>query len=644
MATEQLIVELNAKTKELEDKLKSTQKEFHDLNEKTKNTNDSFTKFSTQAKSVAGGLLKVATVILAVNSAISAMVLSSAKQRKGLELLSKQAKTSTEDFQALTFATMQYGINAEQIADISKDIADKVGEFSAAGTGAFQDYADVIKLTKEEAQQAAIEFQGLSSQDVLGKMVSEMEKAGATGDQMTFVLESMGNDLSRLQPLFANNSMELEKLKDRFSKVNEELKITELQANNLKEVSTTFELMTTQLGNATTAISATLAPVMDDFFNDVIAVVPTATQAIIDFANSFLDAENITTQAGVLKELENSRVRIISLQEKAAKIEAINTSFLKDGGQHQQQQLKTLGESIEAEKKRTSELSDQLRLLDSQNKKLEDARALKGDEIGGIAGGGGIGTGDQIQAIEDRFKTEEQLLVEKLEREIEIIGDNNQLKIDLENEFYDTIAAIDEKHLQEKRMAEENSISQKARLKDKAAKAEISLENSVAKNAMSLTKMVLGDSKAASLIALGIQKAVALSANATSTLSGSLLAYSSQLIPGDPTSIVRAEAAKNYTLGLGSANAGLIIATGLGEAAGVLSGGGGGGGSVSGGGGESTQSTQQNFQQETSSLELTDSSAGGSQSGVITFGTDTGDSLVDAIAEALNKGMAEGRF
>ena len=45
-------------------------------------------------------------------------------------------------------------INAEQIADISKDIADKLGEFSAAGTGVFQDYADVMKLTKEQLKQA----------------------------------------------------------------------------------------------------------------------------------------------------------------------------------------------------------------------------------------------------------------------------------------------------------------------------------------------------------------------------------------------------------------------------------------------------------------------------------------------------------
>ena len=253
---------------------------------KTEKADKSLFKMSETGKKVAGGLLNLAKGALAVNAAISAMVLLSAKNRKALELLSNQAKTSAEDFQALSFATSQYGINAEQIADISKDISDKVAEFSIAGTGAFQDYADTLKLTKEEAREAAKEFTTMSSQEVIGKMVSEMESAGVSAYDMTFALESIGNDLSKLQPAFANNSKELLKLKSRFNDVNDSLQITGVQAEKLKEVSTSFELMTTQIGNASTSISATIAPVMEDFFNDVINIVPDATQTIIDFANS----------------------------------------------------------------------------------------------------------------------------------------------------------------------------------------------------------------------------------------------------------------------------------------------------------------------------------------------------------------------
>ena len=644
MATEELIVLLDAKTQKLDAKLRATEKRLDDFEGSTGKADKSLLRLSDTAKAVGTGLLKVATVVLAVNAAISAMVLASASNRKELELLSKQAKVSTEDFQALAFSTSQFGINAEQIADISKDIADKVGEFSAAGTGAFQDYADVIKLTKEEAQQAAIEFQGLSSQEVLGKMVSEMEKAGATGDQMTFVLESMGNDLSRLQPLFANNSKELNTLKERFKSVNEELQITGSQAEQLKEVSTSYELMTTQLGNAATAISANLAPVMDDFFNDVISVVPQATQTVIDFINSFLDAENITTQSAVLKELENSRVRIIELQKEAAKIEAVNTSFMKDSGASQQQQLKTLGESIQAEKLRTEELSEQLVLLEAQKLSIKDAKTLQGGEIGGTVNSddsSSMGTGDQIEAIANRFRTEEDLLVRKLENELLLIGNNDELKAELENEFFEKALERQLEFEESKSKIDSDAISKKAKLEDKAGKAKISLENNIAKNSISLLNMLAGENKAAALAALLIQKASALSANATATLSGSMLAYASQLIPGDPTSVLRAEAARDATLGLGSLNAGLIVATGLGEAASIASGGNGGGGS-SGPSGSGNQEIQQDFQPETSSLQLSNSDSSGSQVTAVPFSTDSGDELMDVISKLLNERKAQG--
>ena len=56
------------------------------------------------------------------------------------------------------------------------------------------------------------------------------------------------------------------------------------------------------------------------------------------------------------------------------------------------------------------------------------------------------------------------------------------------------------------------------------------------------------------------------------------------------------------------------------------------------------ETSQQNFQPETSSLELTDAGDNGSNQGQIVFATDTGDDLINAIAGALNRGQAEGRF
>jgi hypothetical protein len=636
LTTESLIVELDARTAKLDAKLNSTNDKLDKLTQSSEKSDGGLRKLGAGAAVVGSAIIKTAAAAVALGSAVSAIVLSSAKSRRELELLAKQAKTTTSDFQALSFATNKYGINAEQIGDISKDIADKVGEFSAAGTGAFQDYADVMKLSKDEARAAANEFEGLSSQEILGKMVSRMEDASVSGDKMTFVLESLGNDASRLIPLFSNNSRELTDLKKRFDDVNNSLQITGTQAAALQDVSNTFTLLTSSAGNATTAISATLAPVLDDFFNDIIAVVPDATQTIIDFINSFLDAENITSMPGVIKQIDDVTKSI----EQTTKNMEGQVPRMRAGSEAQ----------LAFDEKRLEKLEAQLLALKNQEKKLEDVNRLSGRQIGGEVVtpiDSGLGTGDEIQAIADRFKEEETLLAEKLVRELQIIGDNNNLKLELEKEFTENIEELraeakekQDEARQEELEAAKKILDDRAELDLKAGKAKIKLEDSVAQNAVGLLKMIGGENKAAALIALGIQKATALSANATATLSGSLLAYASQLIPGDPTSIIRAEAAREYTIGLGAVNAGLIVATGLGQAAGISKGGGGGGAGISGGGNpEQSENPVNNFNDQGAAITNISEGEMTTQRMIIEFS----DESVDVLSRQIQKSQSDGR-
>ncbi len=330
---------------------------------------------------------KLATGVAAAATAISTMVIMSAKSAKEMEILSRQAKLTTSEFKSLAFATKQYGINAEQIADISKDVADRLGEFATTGTGTFQDFADVMNLSKSRAQALAVEWQNLSSDQVIGKMVAMMEDAGATGNQMTFVLESMGNDLSKLLPLFTQNSQKLTDLRKDYDDVAGSLQITQEQAQELKKSAENFDLLTTSLKDAGTVISATLAPIFNDFFGDIIRVIPTATQAIVDFINSFMDAENITSIASVNKQIEESEKRIGELREQAS-------GRLQDMTEIQ----------IQGEMERVSALKDQLEVLESQKEAMEDARTFEEDEITGEGGRrptGGTDTGQEEEALEN---------------------------------------------------------------------------------------------------------------------------------------------------------------------------------------------------------------------------------------------------
>jgi hypothetical protein len=624
MAEQSLIVLLDAKTAKLDAKLKTTDEKLAKLDERTKKTDKSFLSLGKAGELAVKGIAAIATAAIAVNSALSAMVLNSANNRKELEGLSRQAKTSTEDFQALAFATKQYGISAEQIADISKDISDKVGEFSAAGTGAFQDYADVLKLTKEEARTTATEFQNMSSQEVIGKMVSEMENANVAGDRMTFVLESMGSNLSKVSGLFSDNSKQLNILKARFDDVNGSLSITAGQAEGLKEVSTSFELMTSQLGNASTAISATLAPVMDDFFNDVIAIVPQATQTIIDFANSFLDAENISSQVGVNTQIQESQARILEYEAEITAFKQAQNSYAKDGGASNTRAIGQLEESIGLERVRTEELNAQLVVLDEQALVLADAKAAQGGEIGGAIGGDGgdgTGTGDEIQAIADRFKTEEELLIEKYERELEIIGENNQLKKELHNELINAMIDIDQRYEDEKQAVIDKKEKEDKKL-DKDKDKQNKVDGKRKQEAADSEEKLINDGMMLAQIAFGENKAISATVAFINTAEGVTKALSKQDYAGAA-----------LTATLGAVQISSILSSSPGSTGST--------GSVP----STAPAEQASFIQDPGSqLAITDSTASGSTQGRISFSDDSGDDILDAIARGLNKGQSEGRF
>jgi hypothetical protein len=612
MATEELIVLLDARTAKLDAKLNSTNDRLDKLTAKTDNADSGLRKFGGGAKIAATLILQTAAAAAALAGVISGIVVSSASGRRELELLAKQAKTTTNDFQALSFATNTYGINGEQIADISKDIADKVGEFSAAGTGAFQDYADVMKLTKDEARATAQEFEGLSSQEILGTMISRMEEASVSGDKMTFVLESLGSDASRLIPLFSNNSKELTELKKRFDDVNSSLQITGTQAEALREVSNTFTLMTSSIGNATTAISATLAPVLDGFFNDIISIVPDATQTIIDFINSFLDAENISSVAAAQKRIEDSSEKIAGF-----------TAQLND---ERQRAKPLISANLRAERETLAELEAQLIVLQEKEKKLQDVNRLSGGQIGGetvtpmtTVTPSGLGTGDEIQAIADRFKQEETLLAEKLVRELQIIGENDELKLKLEQEFADNVGLI-----------RESAEKEKIKGDIKGAKSEERIEG-LKRNFAQRTAQTLLSSAATTQQKLFsiVKDAAAGQIEAYGLTAGAKALAELGPVKGPPV-------AASY-IGWSQVAAGIVRSLPLG-------GGGGGGGSPGNGGTQeqpARQPVQQNFEPETTSLELSSATQGGGTN--INMTIPDGDEIGMAIASWILKAQKEGR-
>lgn len=108
-----------------------------------------------------------------------------------------------------------------------------------------------------------------------------------------------------------------------------------------------------------------------------------------------------------------------------------------------------------------------------------------------------------------------------------------------------------------------------------AAAAIQAMRQQTASLAVGLLQTLGRENKAFALASIALTKGVAIAQTFAHTQTAATLAYASQLIPGVPSSLAAAQAAYAKTQAMGKLNMGLIAATGLVEAAQVMSDGGG---------------------------------------------------------------------
>lgn len=151
----------------------------------------------------------IATATVAAGAAFAAWTVKMAEQGKELDRLSRLANTSAETFQGLAYGAQTVGIENEKLADILKDVQDRVGDFITTGGGPMKDFfeqiAPKIGVTAEQ-------FRNLSGSDALQLFFQSLEKANLSQSEMIFYMEAMAGDASLLIPLLRNNSAEFNRL------------------------------------------------------------------------------------------------------------------------------------------------------------------------------------------------------------------------------------------------------------------------------------------------------------------------------------------------------------------------------------------------------------------------------------------------
>ena len=443
MSTEKLIVELDANTKKLDSGLDKSNAKLKELDGQTKKSDKSLNSFGKAASVAGGAIVQLSKAAIAVGTALTTMITLTAKGEQELQVFAKTARTTTGDFEALAFAAKSVGLDAKGTADAMNDVNERLAEFGVGdGAGAFDDFAQAMGLTKDEAKAVASELKELSGEDALRELVKQMEEAGTSTADMNFVLKSLSNDLAYASGLFEDNGKELDRLKDRYNEVNKALSITQEEAKGLTNAAESFDLLTESIGNGTKLISAQLAPALDEFFNSVIDVVPEATQAIVDFINSFKDTENISNEQTLTNQIEDQKNAIEGLKGKIIANQNVIDKYYGSTRQNIETQ-KRLNEELKQEQKELEGIEAQLKKVQEEKEANASTSSLSGGDISATIGTG-ESSGDQLQSLLDRFKSEEQLLLEKYENERTIAADNNTLLLELELEYQENLKAIRE--------------------------------------------------------------------------------------------------------------------------------------------------------------------------------------------------------
>ncbi len=192
------------------------------------------------------------------------------------------------------YAAQKAGVSGDQMADIFKDIGDKIGDAVLNKSGEAVDALDALGLSAKKLAGESPDKQLIAISNALGNIKTNAEK--------TTILESLGNDLSKLLPLLEQGGDKLQK----YLKAAKDFGVAPDDADieNLVKVNSIFEDMETQINGVKIELATGLAKVdlsnlqksisdMGDVFKD-----PEVIKGITDLVGGVVDLATWLVKVG----------------------------------------------------------------------------------------------------------------------------------------------------------------------------------------------------------------------------------------------------------------------------------------------------------------------------------------------------------
>lgn len=200
---------LNKELNQSVDNLEKVSNSTNEATEKTQKLSDSQDDLKESANrstlslsSLAKGFALLVTGATAAATAAFTLASSTARQSEEILKGARLAGTSVEEFQRLAYAAKTFGVEQDKLADILKDVNDKMGDYAQTGGGAMADFFEFIA---PKVGVTAEQFKNLSGADALQLYVSSLEKANLSQADMTFYMEAIASDSTLLLPLLEKN-------------------------------------------------------------------------------------------------------------------------------------------------------------------------------------------------------------------------------------------------------------------------------------------------------------------------------------------------------------------------------------------------------------------------------------------------------
>lgn len=218
-------------------------------------------KSTRQATSALRGLvaIEVGKMFAGAVSSVSGFIDNVRTSAGELTKLAAISNTSIERFQGLAVAAKTVGFEQDKLADIFKDVGDRVGDFLQTGGGPMADFFENIA---PKVGVTAEQFARLSGPEALQLYVSSLEKAGLSQAEMTFYLEAMSSDLTAMLPLLQDGGKGFEDLAARAERLG--LVLSEDQTQAIKEMNGALGLVYDTFESIIGQVTGNLAPVVTE--------------------------------------------------------------------------------------------------------------------------------------------------------------------------------------------------------------------------------------------------------------------------------------------------------------------------------------------------------------------------------------------